>query len=1156
MSLGWIIGGTLAIAASLELFGRYLFWAYGVGYGVTGVLTLLAMAFWAASAVYVIRRAHGVPRVTWTLCIGACAIVFSQAVSMGRYFAPPGVTFLMQAAQPLLEVLEEGGFVAGLALVFAGFYLSILEADKANTRVRRERQALAGEVAERSRTEAALRESEQRFRQLAEGIRETFWIIDHATGQILYISPAYEEIWGLRSRDLLADPNSSFEAVHADDKGRIMRVLETHDYRMPLELVYRIVRPDGDARWIRSRLFPVFDEKGEVCRSVGIAEDITEHKETEAALRKAYADTEERVQERTASLSDVNRKLREEIAERQKFEQALQGSETRYRTLAEASQDVIFIVNRDDTVQYANSFAGRQVSRMPEDIIGRRRADLFPPEIEQDQRKHLEHVFTSGQPLRVEAPTQFQDRLGWQDTHLIPLKDSAGNVTAVLGVSRDITDRKRTEEALRASQERYRSLIEQASDVVWRIDTQGRLTFVSPVAERLVGYKPEELLGKSFQITLDKESARESQAILRKRLAGEFGTHSMRLEVAYRRKDGSVFPGEVVTSPIFDPAGNLIEVQGITRDITERKRAQEALQRRMAIEELVATISTRFINASSDEIDAEIMGTVKALGKFLEVDRTFVRLFSADRSTFARDYEWFAEGLQPRSLSALRLSLGSFEWSVGKLMQGENVVVPRMIDLPPEASEDKALWVAMGIASIVCVPLVIGDSVGGFFGLTSERTARVPEEEDIRLMRLVAGTVSNALLHQRFEDALRKSEERHRSLIEGLSEAVYRMSLPDGKYEYMGSAARLVFGYPAEHFMSRPRCIHEIVHPDSAAHLEEMWNGLLRGETPSAYEYKIIDPEGKERWILQSNRLIRNEAGLSVAVEGICRNNTQERVAHQLIEEQREKFLESAKMSVLGEMASNVAHEINNPLAIVSGSAEQLRNLLDRDPIPPLKGGRGDVVVEHVPRLTESIMRNVSRIQTIVNGLRTFAREGEHDPFQGTPVKSIVEDTVVLCQDWFASHHVALTIEEIPEDLTIECRATQIMEVLFNLLSNALHAVENSSEKWVNITARDDGAEAVLSVTDSGLGVPPEIVKRMFERFVTSKEFGRGIGLGLSISKRIVLTHNGTLSLDMACRNTRFVIRLPKRQPAQAEQGVVKVGAVSPKPAPGMTGEK
>ena len=992
ISIGWAIAGSLAIAAGLELSGRFLFKAYGVGYGVTGMLTLLAMAVWAGSAVYVIRRAHGVPRVTRTLFMGACLIVFSQAVSMGQYFALPGVTFLMRTAQPLLVALEDGGFVVGLALVFAGFYLSIIEAARSNARLKGERQALADEVAERARAEEA--------------------------------------------------------------------------------------------------------------------------------LEKAYADTELRVQERTASLQDLNQRLLDEIAQRAEFERALQASETRYRTLAEASQDVIFIINRDDTVAYANSFSGKHLGIPQEDIIGRKRSDLFPPESDRDQRQNLGRVFQTAEPLRVERRAELQNGEGWQDTHLIPLKDKNGNVTAVLGVSRDITERKQAEEALRSSEERYRGLIEQASDVVWRIDTQGRFTFVSPVAEHLVGYKPEELLGKSFLIIMDEQSARESLVSLRRRMAGEFGTHSMRIEAVYRRKDGSLFPGEVSTSPIFDPAGNLIEIQAITRDITERKRAQEALQRRVEIEELVAATSSRFLNASSDEIEAEIVRTLETVGRFLGVDRTFVRLFSTDSATFGRDYEWFAEGLQPRSLSALRLHLGSFEWDMDKLMRGENLVVPRIADLPSEASAERILWEAIGIASIVLIALIIGDSVGGFLGLTSERTEHIPTEEDIRLMRLVAGILSNALLHQRAEQTLRESEERHRSLIEGLSEAVYRMTLPDGKYEYMGPAAGLVFGYPAEFFMNRPKCIREIVHPDSSAHIEEMWNRLLRGDIHGTYEYKIIDPEGNDRWILQSNTLIRNEAGAPVAVEGICRNNTEEKLAHQLIEEQRARFLDSAKMSILGEMASNIAHEISNPLAIVSGSAEQLQNLLQWDPVP----------VEYVPRLTDTIMRNVSRIQMIVKGLRNFAREGEQDPFLNTSLKSIVDDTVVLCQDLFTSHRVLLSVDEIPEDLAIECRATQIMEVLFNLLSNALHAVEDCDDKWVAIRVADEGSEVALSVADSGPGVLPEIAKTLFGRFVTSKEFGKGMGLGLSISKRIVLAHNGSLSLDTTCPNTRFVVRMPKQQ--------------------------
>ena len=744
-SIGWMIGGSVALAAGLELFGRYLYKAHGVGYGVTGTLTLLATVVWGASAVHVIRRAHGAPHATRALFVGACLIVLSQATSMGEYFQLPGVAFLMQAARPVPPAIEEGSFIVGLALVFLAFYLSVLEADAANSRLQRERETLAGEVAERGRAEEA--------------------------------------------------------------------------------------------------------------------------------LRQAYDKTEQRVEERTASLREANKRLSEEIEERRRFEQALRQREEEARTFLE-------------------------------------------------QLRSLHEV--SAELARVAEEGSFDDLC----RHAIELG-------------------------------------------------QANLDF--------------ERLGLWFQAAATNE------------VFGSFG----------------------------------IDESGCVRD--------ERLVRR------------------------KMLGPETAMGKIL----------------------------------------------AGKDPSGAHP------DMPIYDLEENVIgrgWSAHAV-------LWDGAEVLGFIGTDTFLTGRPITDRQWEILTLYATMIANLCRIKRTEQALRASEERYRGLIEGLSEAVYRLTLPDGRYEYMGSAARDVFGHSAEQFMSKPRYIYDIIHPDSAAYVEDMWNRLIRGEMPSTYEYRIIDPEGNERWILQSNTLIRNEAGVAVAIEGICRNVTEEKQAHQLIEEQRARFLDSAKMSVLGEMASNVAHEINNPLAIVSGSAEQLQNLLQQDPMP----------AEHVPRLTDTIVRNVSRIQTIVKGLRTFARKGEDDPFQETPLKVIVDDTVVLCQDRFLSHRVALTVEEIPEGMTVECRPTQVMEVLFNLLSNALHAVEVSNEKWVAIAVRDEGMDVVLSVTDSGCGVPPEVAKTMFDRFVTSKEFGKGIGLGLSISKRIVLTHNGSLTLDTTCPNTRFVVRLPKRQPTLAD---------------------
>ncbi|HEV3006080.1 MAG TPA: PAS domain-containing protein, partial [Pirellulales bacterium] len=147
---------------------------------------------------------------------------------------------------------------------------------------------MAIDVTDRLRAKRVLEESEERFRQLAESINEVFWMSDPQTTQILYISPAYERVWGRSCQSLIDEPRSFLDAVHADDRERVrVAALEKHSRGEATDEEYRVVRPDGSVRWVRDRAFPVRDAGGQVYRMVGIAEDITEKRAAEEVLKEA-----------------------------------------------------------------------------------------------------------------------------------------------------------------------------------------------------------------------------------------------------------------------------------------------------------------------------------------------------------------------------------------------------------------------------------------------------------------------------------------------------------------------------------------------------------------------------------------------------------------------------------------------------------------------------------------------------------------------------------------------------------------------------------------------------------------------------------------------------------------------------------------------------
>jgi C4-dicarboxylate-specific signal transduction histidine kinase len=245
---------------------------------------------------------------------------------------------------------------------------------------------------------------------------------------------------------------------------------------------------------------------------------------------------------------------------------------------------------------------------------------------------------------------------------------------------------------------------------------------------------------------------------------------------------------------------------------------------------------------------------------------------------------------------------------------------------------------------------------------------------------------------------------------------------------------------------------------------------------------------------------------------------TERKASEQLIMEQRAQMVAASKMSALGEMAGGIAHEINNPLAILQLRARQILQL-----ICP-----GFPQSDRLLQAADSIRQTTDRIAAIIRSLRAIAREGHGDPFESTPVQTLIAHTLELCAARFQSHDISLKVEPFDPELRVWCRSVEILQVLLNLLNNAFSAIEHQDEKWVEVSVHDQGENAEIQVTDSGPGIPPELQDKLFLPFFTTKPVGSGTGLGLSISKAVALDHRGDLWVDASCPHTRFILRVPK----------------------------
>ncbi len=231
------------------------------------------------------------------------------------------------------------------------------------------------------------------------------------------------------------------------------------------------------------------------------------------------------------------------------------------------------------------------------------------------------------------------------------------------------------------------------------------------------------------------------------------------------------------------------------------------------------------------------------------------------------------------------------------------------------------------------------------------------------------------------------------------------------------------------------------------------------------------------------------------------------------LDQQRVRSFQSAQLATLGEMSAGIAHEINNPLAVINAQSQILRKSLSDNPKAAEK--------------LDKVIAMSKRISNIVRGLRTFARDGSKDPMSEFPVTAFVAEVQDLCYSRMKSLRIEFHAQ-YPEDLKAYGREVQISQVLLNLINNAIDAIEKLPQKWIRLEIVDRGHDIVMSVTDSGSGIPAELREKIMQPFFTTKDVGKGTGLGLSISIGIARDHGGDLIYDSNSENTRFEIRLPK----------------------------
>jgi two-component system NtrC family sensor kinase len=627
-----------------------------------------------------------------------------------------------------------------------------------------------------------------------------------------------------------------------------------------------------------------------------------------------------------------------------------------------------------------------------------------------------------------------------------PIRDSQGNIVSCLEIGRNITERKKAEQALADEATRRRILIDQSLDGIVVLDENAKVYEANQKFAEMLGYTPEEVR-ELHTWDWDKNFPPE-QLLEMGRNVDEKGLH---LETKHHRKDGSVIDVDISVNGAVCAGQKLIFC--VCRDITERKRIEEALRESEEFRSSLLANSPNPISVINP--DSSLRYVNPALEKLTGFS-------AAELIGKKAPYPYWTQETLSKTIIGFRKAMRQGDHKAEELFQKRN---------------GQRFWV-----KITSTPVM---NNGEFKYLLSNWV-------DITQRKQV-------------EEALRQSEKKYKNLAEATSDLIWEAD-ERGYFTFVGPKIKDILGYEAKEVIGKIRSLDLIPKAEKGEWLKRFKGINAKREPFSGFEITHLHKNGNSVLFEISGIPNFDSDGNFKGYVGINKNITERK-------RMEEQLMLTDRLASIGELASGIAHELNNPLTSVIGFSQLL---LEEDISPNLKEDIGTIYSE------------AQRASTIVKNLLTFARK--HAPMrQLSQINNILEDVLKLRSYEQKVNNIELEkrfAADLPE---IMVDYFQMQQVFLNLIVNAESAMleAHGRGKMVITTGRNNHTVKVI-FTDNGPGIAKENLRRVFDPFFTTKEVGKGTGLGLSICHGIVTGHGGRIYAEGAVNEgATFVVELP-----------------------------
>ena len=402
-------------------------------------------------------------------------------------------------------------------------------------------------------------------------------------------------------------------------------------------------------------------------------------------------------------------------------------------------------------------------------------------------------------------------------------------------------------------------------------------------------------------------------------------------------------------------------------------------------------------------------------------------------------------------------------------------------------------WVPRGYI----IPATFGFCAGLFIGLLFYRTRRLHQE------RLLA--------HEKAARELRISEERFRLLAENARDTIFFYDLAKGRYEYLSPSVQELTGFSAEELYATPELFASLVHEDDRPLMDTMRSGISVGELPPVLEYRLLHRRGHTVWVNQRHNLRRDENGQPMALEGLCTDVSAFRQAQLERLNLEQQLQQTQKMEAIGRLAGGIAHDFNNLLTVINGYVDLLLNTHPWNDQPCFE--------------LQEIKRAGRKAADLTSQLLTFSRKQVAKPRVIEPERAVKDSIRMISR--MVGERIKLKTEVKDELGQVYLDPTQLDQILVNLVLNARDAIPEQGDIIVSLEVGDltgqfcqkcldplQGRHLILTVSDNGQGIEPEILDNIFDPFFTTKEVGQGTGLGLSTVFGIVHQLEGHIQVS------------------------------------------